>query len=50
MMSEGAGASSAAFTVGYESAQQFTREYHRAFGLPPGKDVEAQKVATGAAV
>lgn len=49
MMSEGASSSVAAFSVGYESAQQFTREYRRAFGLPPGKDVEAQRVATDAA-
>lgn len=32
-------ASSAAFEVGYESVQQFTREYKRLFGLPPLKDV-----------
>ncbi|WP_417221521.1 AraC family transcriptional regulator [Achromobacter spanius] len=34
-------ASSAAFSVGYESVQQFTREYRRMFGLPPGKASEA---------
>lgn len=28
----------AAFTVGYESAAQFNREYHRFFGAPPGRD------------
>lgn len=38
MTSEGTSASSAAFAVGYESVQQFTREYRRMFGLPPGKD------------
>jgi transcriptional regulator GlxA family with amidase domain len=27
--------SSAAFSVGYESATQFSREYSRMFGLPP---------------
>ncbi|MEV4823090.1 AraC family transcriptional regulator [Micromonospora sp. NPDC049274] len=26
------------FAVGYESASQFSREYRRLFGLPPGKD------------
>jgi AraC-like DNA-binding protein len=26
------------FTVGYESASQFSREYRRMFGLPPGQD------------
>lgn len=41
MTGEGLSASSAAFAVGYESVQQFTREYRRLFGLPPGKDSEA---------
>lgn len=41
MMAEGMSASSAAFTVGYESASQFTREYARMFGLPPVKDTLA---------
>ena len=40
MMSEGASASCAAFAVGYESVPQFTREYHRMFGLPPVRDAE----------
>lgn len=35
MLAEGASASHAAHTVGYESVQQFTREYGRMFGLPP---------------
>ena len=44
MLSEGANASNAAFAVGYESVHQFTREYGRMFGLPPGRDIRA---ATG---
>jgi AraC-like DNA-binding protein len=50
MTSEGATASSAAFSVGYESVQQFTREYRRMFGLPPGRDAGATRslVSTGA--
>jgi AraC-like DNA-binding protein len=28
----------AGFAVGYESASQFSREYRRMFGLPPGQD------------
>jgi AraC-like DNA-binding protein len=28
----------AGFAVGYQSASQFTREYRRMFGLPPGRD------------
>lgn len=40
MMSEGASASRAAFSVGYESVPQFTREYGRMFGLSPVRDAE----------
>jgi transcriptional regulator GlxA family with amidase domain len=32
-------AASVAFTVGYESASQFSREYARMVGLPPMRDV-----------
>jgi len=39
MLAEGASASLAAHTVGYESVQQFTREYGRMFGLPPMRDM-----------
>lgn len=39
IMIEGVDAASAAFSVGYESASQFNREYSRFFGLPPMKDV-----------
>ncbi|TDV46134.1 AraC family transcriptional regulator [Actinophytocola oryzae] len=28
------------YLVGYESASQFSREYRRQFGLPPGRDAE----------
>ena len=42
MLAEGKNASSAAHAVGYESAQQFTREYARMFGMPPVRDVTAQ--------
>ena len=33
-----ASASSAAFAVGYESVQQFTRDYGKLFGAPPLRD------------
>lgn len=36
----GKSVTTAAFEVGYESATQFSREYARAFGLPPGRDSE----------
>lgn len=48
MTAEGSSASSAAFAVGYESVQQFTREYRRMFGLPPGKDTDAVKSTVSA--
>lgn len=37
-------AASIAFNVGYESASQFSREYARLFGLPPGQDAARFKV------
>lgn len=49
MMAEGVSASSAAFAVGYESVSQFTREYGRMFGRPPGRDAEAVRGAAVAA-
>lgn len=39
MLAEGCLASQAAFAVGYESVPQFTREYGRLFGVPPGQDI-----------
>lgn len=33
-------AAEAAFSVGYESPSQFSREYHRLFGRPPIRDIE----------
>ena len=39
MLAEGVNASHAAYAVGYESVQQFTREYGRMFGRPPMRDV-----------
>jgi AraC-like DNA-binding protein len=33
------------FDVGYESASQFSREYRRMFGAPPGRDAaQARRV------
>jgi transcriptional regulator GlxA family with amidase domain len=36
-------ATAVAFGVGYESPNQFSREYARQFGLPPSKDVARLK-------
>lgn len=38
MQAQGTSASTAAYTVGYESVPQFTREYGRLFGRPPAAD------------
>lgn len=47
MQSEGASASRAAYDVGYQSVPQFTREYRRMFGRPPGADARSATVAIG---
>ena len=39
MLAQGIAIASAAHAVGYESVSQFTREYGRLFGMPPGRDV-----------
>lgn len=39
MLGEDLDAASACFRVGYESPSQFSREYRRLFGVPPGRDV-----------
>jgi AraC-like DNA-binding protein len=44
MLAGGVSARSAAFAVGYESVPQFTREYHRKFGRPPGQDISNLKL------
>lgn len=38
LITGGKSVTSAAFEVGYESPTQFSREYAREFGLPPGRD------------
>jgi AraC-like DNA-binding protein len=40
MLSEDMNVSQAAYSVGYESITQFSREYKRMFGEPPGKNVK----------
>ena len=45
MLSEDATAEAAAYEVGYKSASQFSREYARAFGAPPGEDKRALRQA-----
>ena len=45
MLGEQIPASRVAFAVGYESVPQFTREYARMFGLPPGRDRSENRAA-----
>jgi transcriptional regulator GlxA family with amidase domain len=33
------------YLVGYESPSQFSREYRKTFGMPPGRDATRLKVA-----
>ncbi|MFP5076999.1 AraC family transcriptional regulator N-terminal domain-containing protein [Rhizobium sp. YIM 134829] len=40
MLSDNLDAATAGFTVGYASPSQFSRDYVRAFGLPPAKDTQ----------
>lgn len=39
LLFESRGAAAIAFSVGYESASQFSREYARMFGMPPVRDM-----------
>lgn len=41
MLSGAMDATTAALEVGYDSPSQFSREYHRLFGLPPFQDIKA---------
>ncbi|MGY5612493.1 AraC family transcriptional regulator N-terminal domain-containing protein [Vibrio brasiliensis] len=45
MLGENLDASKVAYSVGYESPSQFSREYSRLFGAPPKKDIERIKQA-----
>jgi AraC-like DNA-binding protein len=52
MVSDGEKAGSAAFSVGYESVSQFSREYARMFGAPPRRETQlalANRAASEAA-
>ena len=49
MLMHGMDASSVAYEVGYESVSQFSREYSRFFGSPPGRDTKALRAANAEA-
>lgn len=48
MLSDGTDAATAAFSVGYDSPSQFSREYARLFGAPPRRDIESLRPQGGA--
>lgn len=45
MLTQGAAISRAAHAVGYESVPQFTRDYTRLFGTPPGRDMRDARLS-----
>ncbi|MBY2917537.1 AraC family transcriptional regulator [Rhizobium leguminosarum] len=47
MIANQVSAAEVGFAVGYESASQFSREYKRLFGAPPGQDTERAKAGLG---
>lgn len=47
MLSDNVDAATAAFSVGYESATQFSREYRRLFGEPPMREIKALRSRNG---
>jgi AraC-like DNA-binding protein len=47
MLGEDLDAASAGYRVGYNDPSHFNREYKRLFGLPPLRDVERLREATG---
>ena len=49
MLGEGLTAAAAGHRVGYASPAQFSREYRRAFGAPPGRDVVDLRAGRGRA-
>ncbi|QBX34321.1 AraC family transcriptional regulator [Paracoccus liaowanqingii] len=45
MLARGAAIGHAAHAVGYESVPQFTRDYARLFGSPPGRDMREARIS-----
>lgn len=48
MLTDGEKAGAAAFSVGYESVSQFSREYARMFGAPPRRETQAARAVASA--
>ena len=43
LLSDGSDIAGIGFSVGYDSPSQFSREYSRHFGRPPGRDLERMR-------
>ena len=50
LVSGGRDVAEVAHAVGYDSASQFSREYRRLFGAPPGRDAQRIRAAEGVPV
>jgi AraC-like DNA-binding protein len=50
LVSGGRDVAEVAHAVGYDSASQFSREYRRLFGVPPGRDAQRIRTAEGVPV
>jgi AraC-like DNA-binding protein len=50
LVSGGRDVAEVAHAVGYDSASQFSREYRRLFGVPPGRDAQRIRAAESVAV
>jgi AraC-like DNA-binding protein len=50
MLMDSIDATTAAYEVGYESVSQFNREYSRAYGQPPMRDIKAQRDGNAVAI
>ena len=46
MLNDGLSAGEAAYSVGYNSASQFTREFRRVFGAPPAREIRRLQGST----
>ena len=44
LMADAGDVAAIGYAVGYDSASQFSREYSRMFGAPPGRDVARLKL------
>lgn len=50
LLTRGRDVAGVGFEVGYDSPSQFSREYSRLFGRPPGRDLERLRASSGLAI